>query len=103
VAGALQDQGRAKLLGTRSYGKGSVQTVINLDEGDALKITIARYYTPKNRMIDGKGIDPDILVGKSEFKKLKKPEVKEENGQLSLKAYNEYQKQEALKYLKKGR
>lgn len=103
VAGALQDQGRAKLIGTRSYGKGSVQTVINLDDGDAIKITVARYYTPKNRMIDGKGIDPDILVGRNEFKKKTQSEVKEENGQPSLKAYNEYQKQEALKFLKKMR
>jgi len=62
VAGALQDYGRAFLMGTQSFGKGSVQTVIELGEDSALKLTIARYYTPKNRQIDGKGITPDEVV-----------------------------------------
>lgn len=69
VSGALQDQGRAKLLGTTSFGKGSVQTVINLEDGAALKITIAHYYTPKNRMIDGKGIDPDIILDEKTYRR----------------------------------
>lgn len=103
VAGALQDQGRAKLLGTRSYGKGSVQTVINLDDGDAIKITIARYYTPKNRMIDGKGIDPDVWLGKKEFKKSLQAQSKEKEPKMTVEAFKEYQKNEALAYLKKIR
>ncbi len=62
VAGALQDYGRAYLMGTQSFGKGSVQTVIDLGEDAGLKLTVARYYTPKGRQIDGKGISPDEVV-----------------------------------------
>ncbi len=62
VAGALQDHGRAVLLGTQTFGKGSVQTVIELDDGSGLKLTIARYYTPKGRSIQEQGITPDIVV-----------------------------------------
>ncbi len=63
LAGALQDHGRAIVMGTQSYGKGSVQSVIPLREGYGLKITTARYYTPKGRSIQAKGITPDIIVG----------------------------------------
>jgi len=62
VAGALQDQKRAVLLGTTSFGKGSVQTVIELEDGSALKLTIARYYTPSGRSIQESGIPPDVWV-----------------------------------------
>jgi carboxyl-terminal processing protease len=62
VAGALQDQHRALILGTTSFGKGSVQTVENLRDGYGLKLTIARYYTPSGRSIQAKGIEPDIVV-----------------------------------------
>jgi len=62
VAGALQDQKRALILGTTSFGKGSVQTVEPLREGYGLKLTIARYYTPSGRSIQAKGIEPDIIV-----------------------------------------
>lgn len=62
VAGALQDHGRATVLGTTTFGKGSVQTVIDLDDGSGLKMTVARYYTPKRRAIHGKGIQPDYVV-----------------------------------------
>ncbi|MFC1886358.1 S41 family peptidase, partial [Thermodesulfobacteriota bacterium] len=62
VAGALQDHKRALILGTTSFGKGSVQTVESLRDGYGLKITIARYYTPSGRSIQAKGIDPDIVV-----------------------------------------
>jgi len=64
VAGALQDQKRALLMGTTSFGKGSVQSVERLRDGYALKLTIARYYTPSGRSIQAKGIIPDIVVRK---------------------------------------
>jgi carboxyl-terminal processing protease len=62
VAGALQDNGRALIIGTKTFGKASVQTVIPLEDGSALKLTTARYYTPKGRSIQAEGIKPDILV-----------------------------------------
>ena len=62
VAGALQDNGRALILGTQTFGKGSVQTVIPLEDGSALKLTTAKYYTPKGRSIQAEGITPDIVV-----------------------------------------
>jgi carboxyl-terminal processing protease len=62
VAGALQDHKRALILGTPSFGKGSVQTVEPLRDGYGLKLTIARYYTPSGRSIQAKGIEPDIIV-----------------------------------------
>ena len=62
VAGALQDQKRATLVGTRSYGKGSVQSIISLGADGAMKLTTARYYTPDNRSIQAAGITPDIEV-----------------------------------------
>ena len=62
VAGALKDQKRALIMGTTSFGKGSVQSVERLRDGYALKLTIARYYTPSGRSIQAKGITPDITV-----------------------------------------
>ncbi len=62
VAGALQDHKRATIVGTRSFGKGSVQTIIPLGQNGALRLTTARYYTPSGRSIQAKGIDPDIVV-----------------------------------------
>ena len=62
VAGALQDWGRAVLLGTQTFGKGSVQTIIPLSDGSGLRLTTAKYFTPKGRSIHGKGITPDIIV-----------------------------------------
>jgi len=62
VAGALQDNGRALIIGTKTFGKASVQTVIPLEDGSALKLTTARYYTPKGRSIQAEGIKPDVIV-----------------------------------------
>ena len=65
VAGALQDHKRAVVLGTQSYGKGTVQTIIPLRDNAALKLTTAYYYTPNGRQIQGKGVTPDYLVEQS--------------------------------------
>jgi carboxyl-terminal processing protease len=62
VSGALQDLKRATLIGTRSFGKGSVQTILPLGDSGALKLTTARYYTPSGRSIQARGIEPDIVV-----------------------------------------
>lgn len=62
VAGALQDHNRAIILGTRSFGKGSVQTVIPIDHETGIKLTTALYYTPKGRSIQAEGIKPDLIV-----------------------------------------
>ena len=62
VAGALQDQRRAIVMGEKSFGKGSVQSVIQLDQNSALRLTTARYYTPSGRSVQAGGIEPDILV-----------------------------------------
>lgn len=82
VAGAMQDHGRALVLGTTSFGKGSVQTVEPLRDGSGLKLTIARYYTPNGQAIQARGIIPDILVERrhvsgSEGKK--HPHIKEKD------------------------
>lgn len=96
LAGALQDTNRAKILGINSFGKGTVQTIVELGNKAALKITIARYYTPKNRSIDGKGIKPDIPLGPDELKKdYPKKEGKDRPD------LREYQKQKAIDYLKR--
>ena len=82
VAGALQDHNRALILGTQTFGKGSVQTVIELDDGSALKLTIARYYTPSGRSIQEHGIAPDVVVERIHLSDLRpdhtdEPEKKE--------------------------
>lgn len=72
VAGALQDHERAIILGTKSFGKGSVQTVVNVAENTGIKLTTARYYTPSGRSIQAAGIVPDVLVTQRQFKKREK-------------------------------
>lgn len=62
VAGALRDHGRATLMGERTYGKGSVQTVMPLRDGEALKLTTSRYFTPAGRSIHARGLEPDVRV-----------------------------------------
>jgi carboxyl-terminal processing protease len=62
LAAALRDNGRARVVGSRTFGKGSVQTVLPLDNGDAVKLTTARYYTPNGRSIQARGIEPDVVL-----------------------------------------
>lgn len=75
VAGALQDLERATIVGSQSFGKGSVQTIIPLSDGSGLRLTTAKYYTPKGQEINGKGITPDIVVEEAKL-----PQEKEEEG-----------------------
>jgi len=70
VAGALQDHKRAVIIGTRTFGKGSVQTILPLNEKTALKLTTARYYTPSGRSIQAEGITPDIILEPLKLTKL---------------------------------
>ena len=73
VAGALQDHRRAIILGTSSFGKGSVQTIIPLGQSGAIKMTTQRYYTPSGRSIQAKGIDPDIRVQQAKIEFIEQP------------------------------
>jgi carboxyl-terminal processing protease len=73
VAGALQDHRRAVIMGTKSFGKGSVQTIMPLAGHGAIRLTTARYYTPSGRSIQAKGIDPDILVKQARIETLDAP------------------------------
>ncbi|MEE9318064.1 MAG: S41 family peptidase [Rhodospirillales bacterium] len=79
VAGALQDHRRAVLLGTKSFGKGSVQTIMPLPGHGAMRLTTARYYTPSGRSIQAKGIDPDIEVQQARIETLKGPKRRKES------------------------
>jgi carboxyl-terminal processing protease len=82
VAAALQDQGRAVLLGTKTFGKGSVQTILPLEDGAALRLTTALYYTPSGRVIQAQGINPDIVVENTpiiEAAASEQQEIREEN------------------------
>lgn len=76
VAGALQDLKRATVIGTQSFGKGSVQTIIPLSDGSGLRLTTAKYYTPKGGEIHGKGITPDIVVEKPQAPEPQEGEAK---------------------------
>ncbi|RKZ69463.1 MAG: peptidase S41 [Gammaproteobacteria bacterium] len=80
VAGALQDHQRAVVMGSKSFGKGSVQTIQELRSGGAVKITTARYFTPNGRSIQGEGITPDIILERYEIK-----ETKDETSSLRIK------------------
>jgi carboxyl-terminal processing protease len=83
VAGALQDHHRAVVIGTKSFGKGSVQTIIPLAGHGAMRLTTARYYTPSGRSIQARGIDPDIVV---EAAKIAKEEKAAKAGDKTAKA-----------------
>ena len=75
VAGAIQDHRRGLILGTQTFGKGSVQTIVPIDENTALKLTTARYYTPSGRSIQAQGIAPDIKLEPGELKPLVEPDL----------------------------
>ena len=77
VAGALQDYDRALILGTKSFGKASVQTIIPLENGSGLRLTTAYYYTPKGRHIQKTGIHPDVDM-KAEVQKQQEEEAEED-------------------------
>ena len=118
VAGALQDHKRAIIMGTQSFGKGSVQTILPITSKTAVKITTARYYTPKGRSIQAKGITPDIIVENLELGSisqnkilkesdlvghLKNSESKNSKGnkkKQNKKLENDYQLSEAINLLK---
>jgi carboxyl-terminal processing protease len=87
VAGALQDHKRATIIGTRSFGKGSVQTIIPLGQNGAIRLTTARYYTPAGRSIQAKGIDPDMVVENELPPELKPKTVEKPRGEASLKGH----------------
>lgn len=75
MAGALRDHGRASVMGSRTYGKGSVQTVVPLDNGDSIKLTTARYYTPSGESIQARGIRPDIVLRGAAARSLRESEL----------------------------
>ena len=87
VAGALQDHKRATIVGTRSFGKGSVQTIIPLGQNGALRLTTARYYTPAGRSIQAKGIDPDVIIENELPPELKPKTPEKPRGEASLKGH----------------
>jgi carboxyl-terminal processing protease len=88
VAGALQDHHRATIIGTRSFGKGSVQTIIPLGSNGALRLTTARYYTPSGRSIQAKGIEPEVVVEEELPDELKqKAEVQGTRGEADLRGH----------------
>jgi carboxyl-terminal processing protease len=88
VAGALQDHKRATIIGTRSFGKGSVQTIIPLGANGAIRLTTARYFTPSNRSIQAKGIDPDTVVDQELPDELKaKVAAEKPRGEASLRGH----------------
>jgi carboxyl-terminal processing protease len=103
VAGALQDHKRATVIGTRSFGKGSVQTIIPLGSSGALRLTTARYYTPSGRSIQAKGIDPLIVVEEELPEELKKKqEVLGTRGEANLRGHLKNEATESSEEEKSG-
>jgi carboxyl-terminal processing protease len=92
VAGALQDHKRAIVMGTQSFGKGSVQTILPLGNGTAIKLTTARYFTPAGRSIQAKGITPDILVEEATIKESEEQGVRVREADLGRRLSNPQEK-----------
>jgi carboxyl-terminal processing protease len=95
VAGALQDHKRAVVMGTQSFGKGSVQTILPLGNGTAIKLTTARYFTPAGRSIQGKGITPDILVEEATIKEAEEQGLRMREADLGRRLSNPQDKDKA--------
>jgi len=89
VAGALQDHGRAIVIGQRTFGKASVQTILPMEDGSALRLTTARYYTPNGRSIQARGIEPDILVSDGREESTVFPTLREVDIERHLRGENE--------------
>jgi carboxyl-terminal processing protease len=104
VAGAIQDLNRGLLVGTKTFGKGSVQSIFPLKDGSGLRLTTAKYYTPNGRSIHNKGITPDIVVEppKPENEKATTPEKEKEISKKEEKKPADLQLNKALELLKKG-
>ena len=100
VAGALQDNKRATIVGTKSYGKASVQTIQEMNNGTALKLTTARYYTPNGRDIHKLGIEPDIIIELKKKTEKEETSKETENKKLSERIKNDSQLTEAINILK---
>jgi carboxyl-terminal processing protease len=100
VAGALQDLNRAIILGTQTFGKGSVQTIIPLSDGSALRLTTARYYTPSGRVIQENGIEPDIIVEMKPRNELKKKDGKKEEPEEKTRLRRFLREKDLKKHLK---
>ena len=90
LIGALKDNDRAKIIGTKTYGKGVIQTVVSLADGSGMKITTAEYFTPKGTAIHNVGIEPDIEV-----------KIPDEENIYSVKKENDTQLKKAIEELKK--
>ncbi len=95
VAGALQDHKRAVVMGTQSFGKGSVQTILPLGNGTAIKLTTARYFTPSGRSIQAKGITPDIVVEEATIKETEEQGLRMREADLGRRLSNPQDKGEA--------
>ena len=100
VAGALQDLGRAVILGTTTFGKGSVQTIIPLTDGSALRLTTARYYTPSGRVIQENGITPDIIVEMPVEKEVDEEDDKNKDSEEKSKLRRYLREKDLKKHLK---
>lgn len=103
VAGALQDLGRAVILGTPTFGKGSVQTIIPLSDGSALRLTTARYYTPSGRVIQENGIIPDIVVERKPIASLNKKDQDEQKEPAEKERMRRFLRERDLKKHLKGK
>jgi carboxyl-terminal processing protease len=100
VAGALQDLNRAIILGTQTFGKGSVQTIIPLSDGSALRLTTARYYTPSGRVIQENGIEPDIIVEMKPRDEIEKKNIKKEEPEEKIRLRRFLREKDLKKHLK---
>jgi carboxyl-terminal processing protease len=100
VAGALQDLNRAIILGTPTFGKGSVQTIIPLSDGSALRLTTARYYTPSGRVIQENGIEPDIIIEREIPEEVEEDDEKEKESEEKTRLRRFLREKDLKKHLK---